>query len=803
MSLNDLSSDGPLEQVGILDSIDNSICNTLNSGGGMSPLSPSPDDTFDIDDKERELFLETVPNVKLRKSFRERTSTCAKNKDRDIESTKILLSELKDMVKKLEVSEANTTPAVDLLERKMGNLEIECSELFPHVQKLISNFERIEDMINSIEEVRSNQERVEKSKWTTHTETLKLEHEKIATQLSSCLRSNDLVEERGRVDSKIKSLKKDLESESSDQMRLIRNLMGGEIGKVVDHVLNIKSSFDSAISIMKSRVEMLKEDFQEQKSIISVDKEEKTLMKKSMEDTQHRQELHDTLLKSMKQALTDLEAQHGADLTLVQQDFDDMNEFVQEVSERVDVNKVRTDEDIKSVNEKLDQTNHDLGERITTSIKANEVYADSVCHMMQQEMKSLMSKSQEEAKANRDGLAGTTEQMQSRLGDLENERRQDMHRLDIKFDDFLSLINKSNHDHEKALLNVRDDASANLERTSEAIMERMELMMEKKLKKAKEISDVEILELTNALTQTNEENHHLKDRILKLETRMNQSEKKNEVLYESLQNEAISRGAWQTRQDDATRNFRLQQDAHLHELEETLNEKLGNSRKDVNRLGRSNISLASLIQQCRMRLLQLATEEDVSMNYRAKLGAHCEAMANHAAKEESHACVEKHFLFSTEFQKYLCGSVQKIADSLACLADNDAMRQVVLRSEVADDETEFNSKVDETRERLSREFVSKVYGLVAGLHPSVHPVTLEARTKIFTKIELALKIAMSKHQAVSASHTLFGRHNVQACVACNRPMNKSASRLSGDKRAVANSTLPGSVNIGEKGVTSG
>lgn len=100
--------------------------------------------------------------------------------------------------------------------------------------------------------------------------------------------------------------------------------------------------------------------------------------------------------------------------------------------------------------------------------------------------------------------------------------------------------------------------------------------------------------------------------------------------------------------------------------------------------------------------------------------------------------------------------------------------------------------------------MSKVYGMVANIHPSVHPITLTARTKIFTKIELALKIAMSKHQTVSANTTLFGRHQVESCVACNRPMNKSSTKSApGDYRAVANTVLPGNIQVGEKAVTNG
>ena len=62
-----------------------------------------------------------------------------------------------------------------------------------------------------------------------------------------------------------------------------------------------------------------------------------------------------------------------------------------------------------------------------------------------------------------------------------------------------------------------------------------------------------------------------------------------------------------------------------------------------------------------------------------------------------------------------------------------------------------------------REFIAKVYSLVALKHPSIHPVVLSARTTVFTKFELALKIALSKHQRALVSQTLLGRRPLDAC----------------------------------------
>jgi ParB-like chromosome segregation protein Spo0J len=153
------------------------------------------------------------------------------------------------------------------------------------------------------------------------------------------------------------------------------------------------------------------------------------------------------------------------------------------------------------------------------------------------------------------------------------------------------------------------------------------------------------------LGDSNNECEKLRQRIVELEGRMTDCEKQDIKLKLSIAETEANRGKWQVRQEEATRNFRLENDAHLQRLEESLNEKVSNNQKDVVRLGRSNIALAALIQQCRLRLLQLATEDDASLGYRAKLGAHCELMASNAAKEESNATVEKAYVLSSGFQK--------------------------------------------------------------------------------------------------------------------------------------------------------
>jgi hypothetical protein len=58
-------------------------------------------------------------------------------------------------------------------------------------------------------------------------------------------------------------------------------------------------------------------------------------------------------------------------------------------------------------------------------------------------------------------------------------------------------------------------------------------------------------------------------------------------------------------------------------------------------------------------------------------------------------------------------------------------------------------------------------------------------------------VALTKHAAVRAGETLLGRRSLDACAACNRPINRGGAAAStpGDRRAIARDPMPGQVCI--------
>jgi len=401
---------------------------------------------------------------------------------------------------------------------------------------------------------------------------------------------------------------------------------------------------------------------------------------------------------------------------------------------------------------------------------------------------------------------------------------------------------------EAAILASRDDAQRAIERTGEELGRSLAALTEARVGDLRRLTEDELRAMRGVLAEANASADLARGRIAGLEKRATASEGKASDLLAAFKGAEEARDSWQRRQDGATRNYRLELDAHLQQMEELLNEKVSANRSDVVRLGRSNVALAAIVHQCRSRIAQLASQEEAADLWRLRLEVHAEALAKAGALEESTASVERPYLLSVTFQKFLSSAVQNVAELLALLADNDTVRAVIVHPEPADDDLGWDRMVDATRSAMARDFVAKVYGLVARTHPNIHPVVLQARTKIFTKIELALKIALSKHQvtaavkslpraaaplhllnptvittirhhrfvfafahrlraprpvvcplssalsqAVRAADTILGRRPLDACAACNRPMTKTATQLNeGDHRAVPSTPMTGS-----------
>ena len=223
---------------------------------------------------------------------------------------------------------------------------------------------------------------------------------------------------------------------------------------------------------------------------------------------------------------------------------------------------------------------------------------------------------------------------------------------------------------------------------------------------------------------------------------------------------------------------------HSPQVEELLNEKVEDNHNDVIRLGRSNVAIAALVNQLRGTVHQLATKDNSRVTWEAKLSEHCEGLCDRGVQAEAEASLDTPFNFNKDLQAYLSTSIQRVAKFLALKADNYVAKQILVHPEPRDADLGWDRKVDDQRTKLSTGFVSAVYSRCAKRHPTIDPLVLECRTAYFSKLELALKIALSKYQAILPAQTLLGRRPLEACAACDRPFTKLPPS-GGDRRALS------------------
>lgn len=124
------------------------------------------------------------------------------------------------------------------------------------------------------------------------------------------------------------------------------------------------------------------------------------------------------------------------------------------------------------------------------------------------------------------------------------------------------------------------------------------------------------------------------------------------------------------------------------------------------------------------------------------------------------------------------------------------IRKIVISNEPAT--TDWDVEVTTYRNSFLTEFIGQVKAEAMKKHPITDMLVEEAREKFLGKLNLAIKVAISKYARVQIGTTLLGRRQlVPTCMACDRPFNPSGGTGGGkkeggegDMRGVSRDPLP-------------
>ena len=131
---------------------------------------------------------------------------------------------------------------------------------------------------------------------------------------------------------------------------------------------------------------------------------------------------------------------------------------------------------------------------------------------------------------------------------------------------------------------------------------------------------------------------------------------------------------------------------------------------------------------------------------------------------------------------------------MATKADFEVIRKIVNHNEPS--LVDWDTEVTMFRNNFRNEFLASVKEEAHKKHPITDILIDEAREKFMTKLDLAIKVAISKYARVQIGSTLLGRRQlVPTCMACDRPFNPNGASddnkgPAGDMRGVSRDPLP-------------
>jgi len=229
---------------------------------------------------------------------------------------------------------------------------------------------------------------------------------------------------------------------------------------------------------------------------------------------------------------------------------------------------------------------------------------------------------------------------------------------------------------------------------------------------------------------------------------------------------------------------KLDVNSSLQEIAEALQVQGEGHSESVERVERSNIALAGMYRQMDGTVKNLASRDAFWEKIEAELGASAVKLAKHCNELEAEAVSKRTFSLPYDSQKFIAGSTQKLAETFATKADFDVIRQMVVHTNPLEDDS-WDAKVEEARKQFVRKFIDDVSASAKKAHPDYDPLVTETRAKFLDKMQMAVRVAMSKFQPIQVGATLFGKRKIgPTCLACDRPFNKGGASQAGDARAL-------------------
>ncbi len=690
-------------------------------------------------------------------------------------------------------------------------------------EKLNSIFEMLIKTMKNVDQIKDDMAHsaaIQAAKDDAQDEVMQMEFDSYDRKLANVLKYKDLSEAVNVMDSQMKSIEANLKRNILDSRRQVTSEIDEELERVLNQVKGVIEATEEQDKLLDERVQRLVE-----KEITSptshVTKE--TVIIQQQHEKQAAQD--HTAIHKLKASVNKMELEHANSQNLMERLAASCEAATKRARESEDIAKKAQEEIVLATSSLNEQLHTTLNEQINT-VTTSMLEANAAIETMVNEQKAS---SEETVQQN---LAVLTGKLKEEIKQVAETTSQNLQLVTVTTrEQFKTLETKQEEVIRKMVQETEEDnAHDEIEERRRMLAEIAELkaeIAELKATKEKEKDDIQNetknmhetlrrqsmaqvqlvstqmntknTEFTNRIEEMTSIQHSTKIGVKALQDNINDITKKLHQSIEGLKKENKDNTV---KAIETTEKVKLNLSSAIADLDERLQKQAQSLEDEVQNFSDENIAIQGTIADLNDDLNKLATKAELWDIIEAKLDHHVKTLGKECTELEESVSSSTPTVLSMHLQRYLAGNTQRIAKLLATKADFEVIRKIVTHTDPAT--VDWDDEVNVLRNKFRNEFLVRVKEEAHKKHPITDMLIDEARDKFMMKLDLAVKVAISKFTRVQVGTTLLGRRQlVPTCMACDRPFNPNGGNGGdGDTRGVSQDPLPQNIRDDDSSIAS-
>ncbi|GMH78339.1 hypothetical protein TL16_g07764 [Triparma laevis f. inornata] len=647
-------------------------------------------------------------------------------------------------------------------------------------------------------------------------EVMQMEFDHYDRKFNNVLKYKDLHEAVNQMDAQVKSVEAILNRKVLDNKRQIAEELDSELDKVLGQVKGIIEATEEQDKLLDERVQRLVEKTMDSPAGGGHTHSKETVIIQQQAEKQQQQD--HSLINKLKDRVNAMELDHAKNQNLIQR----LAAQCEAASDRAK----RSEDMAKDLENKLLEATTNLNEEftnkitqqvnnITNTIVENSVKTETLIEETKKEQAeavelkivAVTQSVSEEIKyvtntVVTESIAKVEAKQEEKIKQMEIKQEEQIVKLVEKAEEEEHKDEKAEHDHVvEELKNMKEElkvVSVEAKETKGDFEGKISSVTENVRRQSMAQVQLVSKQMNSANTETTKRIEEVSTNAFAAKVSIKELKDNQEQLTKLMN---TNMAAMKKEQEDST--VKITGEAakskdglnsaisELHDQLKVTNTSVIDQAQDFED---SNFALQGAIADLNDDLNKIATKDKLWDVIQAKLHHHIKTLGTECTQLEESVSSSKPTVLPMQLQRYLAGNTQRIAKLIATKADFEVIRKIVNHSDPTT--VDWDDEVVTYRNSFRNEFLAQVKEEAHKKHPITDILIDEAREKFMGKLDIAIKVAISKYARVQIGQTLLGRRQlVPTCMACDRPFNPAGTDPEkkgppGDTRGVSRDPLP-------------